>query len=187
MELGQVFVTPKNVMHGHLLAAQAMPLPIDKEIAEDIALLEAQQKIVSDAEAKLATAYRHKPLSAAGHARHSRMQAAMFQGVPPSDPRPKAKDWVEGASPERGYEVARQASMNGPADLSEIDGDKVADWNEFFNNMNARVDAPRWGKQNMVIDNLDDIEPCRVDCDKDGGNTGEDFKFFGNMLALNVS
>ena len=42
-------------------------------------------------------------------------------------------------------------------------------------------------KENMVIDNLDDIEPCRVDCDKDGGNTGEDFAFFGNMLALNVS
>ena len=39
----------------------------------------------------------------------------------------------------------------------------------------------------MVIDNLDDIEPCRVDCDKDGGSTGEDFGFFGNMLALNVS
>jgi hypothetical protein len=39
----------------------------------------------------------------------------------------------------------------------------------------------------MVIDNLDDIQPCRVDCDKDGGNTGEDFGFFGNMLALNVS
>jgi hypothetical protein len=48
------------------------------------------------------------------------------------------------------------------------------------------VDAPRWGKTNMVIDNLDDIEPCRVDCDKDGGNTGKDFAFFGNMLALNV-
>jgi hypothetical protein len=38
-----------------------------------------------------------------------------------------------------------------------------------------------------VIDNLDDIEPCRVDCDKDGGNTGDDFAFFSNMLALNVS
>ena len=50
-----------------------------------------------------------------------------------------------------------------------------------------QVDAPRWGKENMVIDNLDDIEPCRVDCDKDGGSTGEDFGFFGNMLALNVS
>ncbi len=49
-----------------------------------------------------------------------------------------------------------------------------------------QVDAPRWGKTNMVIDNLDDIEPCRVDCDKDGGNTGTDFAFFGNMLALNV-
>ena len=49
-----------------------------------------------------------------------------------------------------------------------------------------QVDAPRWGKENMVIDNLDDIEPCRVDCDKDGGSTGEDFAFFGNMLALNV-
>lgn len=51
----------------------------------------------------------------------------------------------------------------------------------------TQVDAPRWGKENMVIDNLDDIGPCRVDCDKDGGSTGEDFGFFGNMLALNVS
>jgi len=196
----KVFDAPHSVMHGHILAAQAMPVPMDKEIAEDIALLRAQQKIVNDAESKLATAYGNKPLSAPRGA--ARMQAAQFQGVPegaptgqlmapPSDddlqgdPRPAAKPWVEGGSPERGYEVARYASENGPRDLAEVDGDKVADWNDFFNNMNARVDAPRWGKENMVIDNLDDIEPCRVDCDKDGGNTGTDFAFFGNMLALN--
>lgn len=204
MELAQRFVVPNGVMHGHQLAAEAMPLPMDKEIAEDIALLQAQQKIVNDAEAKLASAYGNKPLAPRGAAR---MQAAQFQGVPegrrgapmgklmapPSDddltgdPRPPSKDWVEGESPERGYEAARHSSINGPRDLAEVDGDKVADWNDFFNNMNARVDAPRWGKENMVIDNLDDIKPCRVDCDKDGGNTGEDFAFFGNMLALNVS
>ena len=204
VELAQkVFVAPQSIMHGHILAAQAMPVPMDKEIADDIALLQAQQQIVNDAEAKLASAYGNKPLAPRGAAR---MQAAQFQGVPqgrraptgqlmapPSDddmtgdPRPAAKPWVEGQSPERGYEVAHYAVRNGPADLAEVDGDKVADWNEFFNNMNARVDAPRWGKENMVIDNLDDIEPCRVDCDKDGGNTGEDFAFFGNMLALNVS
>jgi len=202
VELAQAgFVAPANVMHGHALAMKAMPLPMDKEIAEDIALLRAQQQIVSDAESKLATAYGNKPLAPRGAAR---MQAAQFQGVPegrnaptgqlmmpPSeddptgDPRPAAKPFVEGESPERGYEVARFASENGPRDLAEVDGEQVADWNDFFNNMNARVDAPRWGKENMVIDNLDDIEPCRVDCDKDGGSTGEDFGFFGNMLALN--
>ena len=148
------FVKPKDVVHGHMLAAQALPLPMDKEIAEDIALLQAQQKIVDDAEAKLASAYGSKPLAPRGAAR---MQAAQFQGVPegraptgqlmmpPSDadptgdPRPAAKPWEEGASPERGYEVAHFAVRNGPADLAEVDGDKVADWNDFFNNMNAQI------------------------------------------------
>ena len=156
MELAQAgFVAPANVMHGHALAVKAMPLPMDKEIAEDIALLRAQQQIVNEAESKLATAYGNKPLSPRGAAR---MQAAQFQGVPegrnaptgqlmmpPSeddptgDPRPAAKPFVEGESPERGYEVARFASENGPRDLAEVDGDQVADWNDFFNNMNARV------------------------------------------------
>ena len=58
---------------------------------------------------------------------------------PTGDPRPAAAPWVEGASPERGYEAARYASENGPRDLAEVDGDQVADWNDFFNNMNARV------------------------------------------------
>ena len=151
----KVYNTPHSVMHGHILAAQAMPLPMDKEIAEDIALLRAQQKIVNDAESKLASAYGNKPLAAPRGV--SRMQAAQFQGIPegraptgqlmmpPSDddlggdPRPAAQPWVEGGSPERGYEVARYASKNGPRDLAEVDGDKVADWNDFFNNMNARV------------------------------------------------
>jgi len=62
---------------------------------------------------------------------------------------------------------------------------KVADWNDFFDNMNARVDAPRWGKKNMIIDNIEDIEPCRVDCDRDGGDDLEDFDFFHDMLTLN--
>ena len=44
------------MIRGHVLAAQAMPVPLDKEIAADIALLRAQQKIVNDAEAKLAVA-----------------------------------------------------------------------------------------------------------------------------------
>lgn len=156
VELAQEgFVAPANVMHGHALAARAMPVPMDKEIAEDIALLRAQQQIVSEAEDKLASAYGNKPLAPRGAAR---MQAAQFQGVPqgrhaptgklmmpPSeddptgDPRPAAAPWVEGASPERGYEVARYASENGPRDLAEVDGDQVADWNDFFNNMNARV------------------------------------------------
>jgi len=157
------FVKPKDVVHGHMLAAQALPLPMDKEIAEDIALLQAQQKIVDDAEAKLASAYGSKPLAPRGAAR---MQAAQFQGVPegraptgqlmmpPSDadptgdPRPAAKPWEEGASPERGYEVAHFAVRNGPADLAEVDGDKVADWNDFFNNMNARVPCPALPRPN---------------------------------------
>ena len=173
-----------------------MPVPLDKEIAADIALLRAQQKIVNDAEAKLASAYGSKPLAPRGRAR---LQAAQARGaptgkltMPPSDddiagnPRPEAKPWAEGASPEHGYEVARFASTNGPSDLAEVDGEKIADWNEFFDNMNARVDAPRWGKENMIIDTIDDIEPCRVDCDKYGGSTGEDFGFFDQSLALNV-
>ena len=194
-ELDEV-VAPSRLIRGHVLAAQAMPVPLDKEIAADIALLRAQQKIVNDAEAKLASAYGSKPLAPRGRAR---LQAAQARGaptgkltMPPSDddiagnPRPEAKPWAEGASPEHGYEVARFASTNGPSDLAEVDGEKIADWNEFFDNMNARVDAPRWGKENMIIDNIDDIEPCRVDCDKYGGSTGEDFGFFDQSLALNV-
>lgn len=177
MELAQEgFVAPTSVIHGHALAARAMPVPMDKEIAEDIALLKAQQKIVDQAEAKLSSAYGKKPLAPSGAAR---MQAAQYQGVPnvdaaptgqlmmpPSeddptgDPRPAAAPWAEGASPERGYEVARFASENGPRDLAEVDGDQVADWNDFFNNMNARV----LDLATPLLVQAFSIYPCHVLC-----------------------
>jgi hypothetical protein len=151
------FAAPRDVMHGHVLAARALPMPLDKEIAEDIALLMAQQKIVNDAEAKLATAYGNKQLAPPRGA--ARMQAAQsqrlpevsqFQGLPEvrrsptgkltiseKDPRPASKDWVEDRVSD--HETAYHSVRHGPADLAEVDGDKVADWNDFFNNMNARV------------------------------------------------
>ena len=56
-----------------------------------------------------------------------------------SQHRPAAVPWQEGMPGQRSYSVERYVNTHGPQDLAKVDGDKIADWNEFFNNMNVEV------------------------------------------------
>ncbi len=103
---------------------------------------------------------------AAAHAVKRPVQRLMFSPLGGGDPRPLAASWKE-TVPDHSH-VYLQSSIGGPEDESESDGDKIADWNRFFDGFTKRVDAPRWGVKDLLVDNLEGITACDVDCDRNG-------------------
>ena len=152
---------------------------MNAQIAKDESLLRAQESSVNKAESLLlsrvnaldkAEALR----SRAGSSNVPRVRisaARKVQGLmasPPDggDPRPLAAPWKE-TVPDHSH-VYLQTSLSAPDESDVVDSEKIADWNRFFDGFTKRVDAPKWDVKDIISDNLDNITPCNIDCDKNG-------------------
>uniref|UniRef100_A0A7S0EU24 Uncharacterized protein n=1 Tax=Hanusia phi TaxID=3032 RepID=A0A7S0EU24_9CRYP len=158
---------------------------LQNEIQRDLSLLKKQQEIVDRTENILVSAYKAKQLKARKMDKAKKIQRLDWYPTDESEHRPAAVPWQEGMPGQRSYSVERFVNTHGPQDLAKVDGDKVADWNEFFNNMNVEVDAPRWDKTGMIVDNIEAIPACSVDCDKEGTDDDKDFAFYSDLNAIN--
>eukprot|EP00285_Hemiselmis_virescens_P005782 CAMPEP_0173385992 /NCGR_PEP_ID=MMETSP1356-20130122/8592_1 /TAXON_ID=77927 ORGANISM="Hemiselmis virescens, Strain PCC157" /NCGR_SAMPLE_ID=MMETSP1356 /ASSEMBLY_ACC=CAM_ASM_000847 /LENGTH=104 /DNA_ID=CAMNT_0014342035 /DNA_START=88 /DNA_END=402 /DNA_ORIENTATION=+ len=64
--------------------------------------------------------------------------------------------------------------------------EKQADkWGSFFDHLNTEVDVPKYGIKNLLIDNIESIEPCDMDCDKEGTKKPDDFEWYNDLNAKN--
>lgn len=163
---------------------------LNAQIAKDESLLRSQEAIVNKAESALLSRVRNLkdaeaqrsnliPSRAGPKAVSHKMQRLMASPPGGGDPRPPAAPWKE-TVPDHSH-VSLQASINGPEEVDVVDNDKIADWNKFFDGFTKRVDAPKWDVKDLLVDNLDDITPCNIDCDKNGMTSLSDFAFFDNM------
>jgi hypothetical protein len=145
---------------------------LDAQIAKDEHLLRAQESIVNKAESMLLSRVHNLDNAEASRSRASaraiRRPVQRLMASPPGggDPRPLAAPWTE-TVPDHSH-VYLQTSLSGPEDEGETDGDKIADWNRFFDGFTKRVDAPKWGVKDLLVDNLEGITACNIDCDKNG-------------------
>lgn len=54
---------------------------------------------------------------------------------------------------------------NRPDSYNQEEADK---WGAFFDQLNTEVDVPKYGVKNLVVDNIEAIPPCDMDCGKHG-------------------
>ncbi|KAJ1490677.1 hypothetical protein T484DRAFT_1934550 [Baffinella frigidus] len=174
---------------------------IDSQIERDEALLRKQQGVVDRTEHTLETAMKGKVFQSSFHPRRPSLQAQAGtqqslsapswekprreEGVFGSERRPESASWQEGEHRGHGMSLERKVSLEGPADQQEIDGAKVQDWNDFFNGMNTEVDVPKWNKYGLVVDNIEAIPACTVDCGKWDSDDTSDFGFFDKLNTVN--
>ena len=177
---------------------------IDAEIERDETLLKQQQGVVDRTEHMLQAAMKGKAFQSAFHPRRPQQKSQLpvsqqslsapnwetarkEEGVFGSVQRPESARWREGDPRSRhGQGLERTVSLEGPADDQVIDGAKVQDWNDFFNGMNTEVDVPKWNKYGLVVDNIEAIPACTVDCGKWDSDDTSDFGFFDNLNTLNA-
>mmetsp|Transcript_21084 Transcript_21084/g.58095 ORF Transcript_21084/g.58095 Transcript_21084/m.58095 type:complete len:148 (+) Transcript_21084:476-919(+) len=102
------------------------------------------------------------------------------------NPRPPASAWQE-TVPDNSHVYLQSTASDDTADESETtDGDKIADWNTFFNQFTKRVDAPKWDVKDIVADNLENIKPCNIDCSKDGTVSSSHGTFSQPLIECSV-
>mmetsp|Transcript_52902 Transcript_52902/g.129192 ORF Transcript_52902/g.129192 Transcript_52902/m.129192 type:complete len:257 (-) Transcript_52902:53-823(-) len=62
---------------------------------------------------------------------------------------------------------------------------QVEDWDKFFDHLNTEVDVPKYGKKDLLVDNIEAIPPCNQDCDYEGTPNDEAFEWFNTLNTEN--
>lgn len=88
----------------------------------------------------------------------------------PSSHEGKGNQWEKRAVRRYLGEMERKSRLYGnmegiPDSYNQKEAD---DWGSFFDQLNTEVDVPKYGVKNLLVDNIEDIPPCDMDCGKHG-------------------
>jgi hypothetical protein len=96
--------------------------------------------------------------------------AATANGRTPSSREGEGNQWEKRAVRRYLGDMERKSRLYGRFEgIPESYNQKEADdWGAFFDQLNTEVDVPKYDVKNLLVDNIEAIPPCNMDCGKHG-------------------
>lgn len=96
--------------------------------------------------------------------------AATANGRSPSSQEGEGNQWEKRAVRRYLGDMERKSRLYGRFEgIPESYNQKEADdWGAFFDQLNTEVDVPKYDVKNLLVDNIEAIPPCNMDCGKHG-------------------
>lgn len=179
-----------------LVDAQDLP-QLDAQIQRDLQLLKAQRDIVRQAEGKIVSdalvPRKRREGRAAGYVPTVSVQRKFLGSIGEGSRRQRLQGVDEESEKNNFKWESRQVDhhlgdMVRSAQLESKNGyedQQVKDWGDFFDHLNTKVDVPKYGKKDLVVDNIEAIPACNQDCDKPGTSNDEDFWWYDTLNRVN--